>query len=103
MNKLLSAAWVFVLFFILVKTGWEYSATLPASLHDYIVNNFEADCGTRNAVTAILMNYRMYDTMFEVLILLTAIIGMKQFLPARNEFHTPHPAKGSPGGPDEQI
>lgn len=101
MNKALSAAWVFVLFLILVKTGWDHSTTLSTSLYDYIVNHFEADCGTRNAVTAILMNYRMYDTMFEVLILLTAIIGMKQFLPGRNEFHAPLPAKDGIGGPDE--
>ncbi len=54
---------------------------LDPLMYDYIVQNFERDTGSHNAVAAILLNYRMYDTLFEALILLTAIIGMTQFLP----------------------
>jgi len=58
---------------------------LDPQLYLYMVNNFFADTNSKNAITAILLNYRMYDTMFEALILLTAIIGMKQFLPRESD------------------
>ncbi len=54
---------------------------LDPLIHHYVVEHFEADTRSHNAVAAILLNYRMYDTLFEALILLTAIIGMTQFLP----------------------
>lgn len=50
-------------------------------IRDYVTEQFHHDTAARNAVTAILLNYRMYDTLFEALILLTAIVGMHQFLP----------------------
>ena len=50
-------------------------------LSDYVLRHFTEDTGARNAVAAILLNSRMYDTLFEALILLTAIVGMHQFLP----------------------
>ncbi len=59
----------------------QYNETLPPFLYDNIIATFETDTSAHNAVAAILLNYRMYDTMFEALILLTAIIGMQQFLP----------------------
>ena len=58
---------------------------LAPVLYEYMTSNFEEDTHARNAVAAILLNYRMYDTMFEALILLTAIIGMKQFLPRESD------------------
>lgn len=36
--------------------------------------------GAQNIVAAILLNYRMYDTVFEAMILLTAVMGMLHFL-----------------------
>jgi multicomponent Na+:H+ antiporter subunit B len=58
---------------------------LGPTLFQYIVHNFNTDTAAENAVSSILLNYRMYDTMFEALILLTAIMGMKQFLPSSHE------------------
>ena len=92
MNKVFSALWVLTLFVILTLWMAEHRVELEPSLFHYVAEHFEEDCGTTNAISAILLNYRMYDTMFEVLILLTAIIGMKQFLPARAEFRSSHPA-----------
>ncbi len=45
----------------------------------YYVHNFIEDTGARNAVAAIYLNYRMYDTVFEALILLVSIIAMLHF------------------------
>lgn len=55
----------------------------PPFLYQTVIANFESDTAAHNAVAAVLLNYRMYDTMFEALILLTAIIGMQQFLPRK--------------------
>lgn len=86
MNPWFSAALVALLFLFVTLVSRQYDESLDPMLYQYVIANFEEDCGTTNAVTAILLDYRMYDTMFEVLILLTAIIGMKQFLPTRREF-----------------
>ena len=86
MNPWFSALLVAALFLFVTLVSRHHSEALDPMLYQYVVENFEEDCGTTNAVTAILLDYRMYDTMFEVLILLTAIIGMKQFLPTRREY-----------------
>lgn len=58
---------------------------LDPQLYQYMIHNFYEDTTSKNAIAAILLNYRMYDTLFEALILLTAIIGMKQFLPRESD------------------
>jgi len=50
-----------------------------ADLRTYFVENFEADTGAENAVAAIYLNYRVYDTLFEALLLLIAIVGIIHF------------------------
>ncbi len=45
----------------------------------YFVENYEDDTGARNAVAAIYLNYRVYDTLFEALLLLIAIVGIVHF------------------------
>ena len=45
----------------------------------YFIENYEADTGARNAVAAIYLNYRVYDTLFEALLLLIAIVGIVHF------------------------
>ncbi len=61
---------------------------LEPVLYDYIITNFVEDTHAQNAVASILLNYRMYDTMFEALILLAAIIGMNQFLPRTRDMRS---------------
>lgn len=48
-------------------------------LREYFVENFEAETGAENAVAAIYLNYRVYDTLFEALLLLIAIVGIIHF------------------------
>lgn len=45
----------------------------------YFVENYEEDTAARNAVAAIYLNYRVYDTLFEALLLLIAIVGIVHF------------------------
>ncbi len=45
----------------------------------YVLQNFEEQTGARNAVAAIYLNYRVYDTLFEALLLLIAIVGIIHF------------------------
>lgn len=85
MRVLLSALLALSLFVAVTSLAGRHEERADPSLYRYVVANFEDDCATTNAVTSILLNYRMYDTMFEVLILLTAIVGMRQFLPAPHE------------------
>jgi len=62
-----------------------YPLYLEPSIYLYVIQNYFEDTGSRNAVSAIILNYRMYDTVFEALILFSAIVGMHQFLPSHTE------------------
>ncbi len=46
---------------------------------DYYVRFFKQDTGASNAVTAIYLNYRVYDTLFEALLLLVSVIAIIYF------------------------
>lgn len=50
-----------------------------ANLFHYYINNFLKDTGAYNAVTAIYLNYRLFDTFFETLLLLVSVIGIIYF------------------------
>ncbi|SIQ18989.1 hypothetical protein SAMN05920897_10517 [Alkalispirochaeta americana] len=85
MRYLLSALLVVTVFFGVTAVGNLHQEQMEPTIFLYITESFEGDTAAHNAIAAILLNYRMYDTMFEALILLTAIIGMKQFLPTSRE------------------
>ncbi len=90
MRYLFSALLVAAVFTTVILLGVPPGSELEPLLYAYVIRNFVADTAAHNAVAALLLNYRMYDTMFEVLILLTAIIGMKQFLPSPDELTPDH-------------
>ena len=52
-------------------------ATDPIS--SYYVRNFMEDTGATNAVAAIYLNYRMFDSMFETLMLLVSVAAVINF------------------------
>jgi len=83
MRFVMSAVLVLGVFALVTFTGMQARETLDPYIYAYVTEHFQADTDAHNAVAAILLNYRMYDTMFEALILLTAIIGMQQFLPRK--------------------
>jgi len=74
----LVAAFAFVamlcgLFIFFVPTTTEYAYT---ELRDLYLFQFMRDVGGRNAVTAIYLGYRVYDTLFEALLLVTAVVAV---------------------------
>ena len=49
----------------------------PVSL--YYLTHFQGDTGALNAVTSIYLNYRVFDTLMETLILLICVIAVIHF------------------------
>ena len=45
-----------------------------------VLRDFEAQTGARNAVAAIYLNYRLFDTLFETLLLAISVTGIVYFL-----------------------
>lgn len=45
-----------------------------------VLADFEGQTGARNAVAAIYLNYRMFDTLFETLLLAISVTGIVYFL-----------------------
>lgn len=43
---------------------------------EYIARNHVADTSANNAVTAVYLNYRFFDTLFESLILLVSVLAV---------------------------
>ncbi len=47
---------------------------------NYYLKNFISDTGAKNAVAAIYLNYRIFDTFFEALLLMISVTGIIYFL-----------------------
>jgi len=45
----------------------------------YILNHHTAETGAENAVTAVYLNYRLWDTLFESLLLLLSALAVINF------------------------
>jgi multicomponent Na+:H+ antiporter subunit B len=58
---------------------FESEAERAPDISAYILDNFQEQTGAENAVAAIYLNYRVYDTLFEALLLLIAIVGIIHF------------------------
>ena len=48
----------------------------PSEMDDYIIENTQEEIGTNNAVTAVVFDYRGFDTLGEATILFTAVTGV---------------------------
>lgn len=48
-------------------------------LYHHYIQHFYNDTGAINGVTAIYLNYRLFDTFFETLLLLVSVIGIIYF------------------------
>jgi len=48
----------------------------PSQMDDYIIENTQRETGANNAVTAVVFDYRGYDTLGEATILFTAVTGV---------------------------
>ncbi|GAA0367930.1 hypothetical protein GCM10008932_19730 [Alkalibacterium iburiense] len=74
--------WIKVVDLVLVGIGigavlflyLNYSEQLNTPVKDWIVDNYYRVTGAENGVTAIYLNFRMFDTIFEALMLLVCIM-----------------------------
>ncbi len=48
----------------------------PSEMDDYIIENAQRETGANNVVTAVVFDYRGYDTLGEATILFTAVTGV---------------------------
>ena len=48
----------------------------PSEMDDYIIQNTQSETGANNAVTAVVFDYRGFDTLGEATILFTAVTGV---------------------------
>ena len=71
-----------LLFAAVMAVYWLHPETAGSGVAEYYIRHFQADTGASNAVAAIYLNYRMYDTVFEALILFVSIIAMLHFFKA---------------------
>ncbi len=55
------------------------------TLCDAVLDNYSTDTKIENSVTSIYLNYRIFDTIFEALMLLVSVIGVVHF-----SFHDKH-------------
>lgn len=51
-----------------------FGETIAAPLMEFFTDNFYAETGARNAVAGIYLNYRMFDTLFEALMLMVSVM-----------------------------
>ena len=78
MRRKFTAIYVAAICFFVLTLDTE---SIPSSqqLSHYYITNFQQDTGALNAVTAIYLNYRLFDTFFETLLLLVSVIGIIYF------------------------
>lgn len=82
MRQVALTAFVILLLAFVLFIANGHREILPNEISTYYIHSFTDDTGALNAVAAIYLNYRMYDTVFEALILITSIIGMLHFFTA---------------------
>lgn len=68
-----------VFVFILIVAAPLATTEEAIELKNYYANNYIKDTASQNAVTGIYLNYRLFDTLFETLLLLTSVIGIIYF------------------------
>jgi len=57
----------------------------PSDMDDYIIENSQKETGANNAVTAVVFDYRGYDTLGEATVLFTAVAGVMAMFRRRDD------------------
>lgn len=57
----------------------------PSAMDDYIIENSQRETGTNNVVSAVVFDYRGYDTLGEATILFTAVTAVVMLLRRRRD------------------
>lgn len=78
MRKVAIAISLLVFFAVLVTAAFLIHpfGDPPSEMDDYIIENTQRETGANNAVTAVVFDYRGYDTLGEATILFTAVTGV---------------------------
>lgn len=67
---------VFFAFLLLSVHDLHEFGTPPSDMDDYMIKNAQNETGANNVVTAVVFDYRGYDTLGEATILFTAVAGV---------------------------
>lgn len=72
---------IFVAFVLISNRQNWFTGSYPVSsfVKDYYVQNSVADTGAENSVTAIYLDYRLFDTLFETMLLFVSVIAVFYF------------------------
>lgn len=76
-NKMISLIRIVLAFFggyLLISLFLKDAETLSTPLMDFFTANFFAETGATNAVAGIYLNYRVFDTLFEALMLMVSVM-----------------------------
>ncbi len=65
--------------FVIYLTNNIEIASRSTELYSFYLKNFVKDTGANNAVSGIMLNYRLFDTFFEALLLMLSVIGIIHF------------------------
>lgn len=67
---------VFIAFLIAATLTIHPFGYPPSQMDDYIIENAQSETGANNVVTAVVFDYRGFDTLGEATILFTAVTGV---------------------------
>lgn len=79
MRKIIVFLLIGILMILFISLNISFDQALSNDLHEYYRLNYISDTGAENAVTAIYLNYRVYDTIFEALMLLISVFAIIYF------------------------
>lgn len=74
-------AFIFIVFMgAFLFTGYSLLGSPgPARVAEAVMERGQIETGAKNLVTSIYLNYRLFDTLLEALLLLVSVIGVTQF------------------------
>lgn len=78
-TKFLIALCCIILFSFTLSIYFETTPLEFIELSNHYLSNFRKDTGALNAVASIYLNYRMYDSIFETLMLLVSVSAVVEF------------------------
>lgn len=64
----------------------------PRPAMEAVLSGFESQTGARNAVASVYLNYRLFDTLLETLLLAVSVTGIVYFLEEKGHEDTERPS-----------
>jgi len=75
-KKFLLIFMLIILLLVFSETAFKSIENIDTYSKDYYIKNTYKDTGSKNIVTGIYLDYRMFDSIFEASILLLAVSGI---------------------------